>query len=679
MSDGLNPSQRAAVEHERGPLLVLAGAGSGKTRVITMRVARLLERGVRPQQILAVSFTNKAAEEMRERMVPLVGQKAASLIEMSTFHSFGVRFLQEENRVLGYDGRFVIFDQADAMGLLRQLMRERRIGQDTRKLDAGAILSRISLWKNELRKPEELPETDFEYDAIARELYPQYETALRNMHAVDFDDLVGLPVRILEKSEAVRTKWQQRFRHILIDEFQDTNVGQLRTLLLLANEQRNVCVVGDDDQSIYAFRGADVRNILEFEQHLPGTRIIKLEDNYRSRAQVLHVANAAIAQSAHKRHDKTLRSARGPGDKVRMVQCTDPGHESRFVAEEIRDLAKNERVPYRDMAVLYRSNLQAKLIEEELRAAGIPYRLFGGTQFFDRKEVKDAAAYLRVVVNPRDDISLRRILNYPPRGIGDTTIERLNRVRLARDISLGQAVEQIDDLDDIPDNAKRSAKKLLASLAKTRVHFHAGTNLHQSASELFEEVGLKAALNDSSDPQGARRWENIQFLLRSIERFEGRRGEEGRPSLAQFLARITLNKNDQEEEVELEPNQVTLSTLHGAKGLEFHTVFFIGCVEGQLPHTRTTDPKVTEAAPADVEEERRLFYVGVTRAKDRLYISRFKRRMLRGKVVECAPSRFLDGLPEDAIETYSRQDRPALEASEMADLATQLLARLRAK
>jgi ATP-dependent DNA helicase Rep len=676
MSDGLNPSQRAAVEHERGPLLVLAGAGSGKTRVITMRIARLIERGVRPQQILAVSFTNKAAEEMRERMVPLVGHKLAEQLEMSTFHSFGVRFLQEENKVLGYDGRFVIFDQADALGLLRQLMREARVS-DERKLDANAILARISRWKNELKAPEDIAETDFEYDAVARELYPRYESQLRHMHAVDFDDLVVLPVRILEKHAAVRAKWQLRFRYILIDEFQDTNVGQMRSLLLLANELRNVCVVGDDDQSIYAFRGADVRNILEFEQHFPGARIIKLEDNYRSRSAVLDVANAAIAQCANKRHLKTLRAARGAGDKVKLVACTDPGHEARFVTEEIRDLYR-DRVAYRDMAVLYRSNLQAKLIEDELRAAGVPYKLFGGTQFFDRKEVKDAAAYLRFVVNPRDDISLRRIINYPPRGIGDTTVERLNRVRLARDITLGKAVEQIHDLDDVSDATKRSARRLFDALHKARRNFEVGQNLKQSATELFEEVGLKAAVAAPDDPQGARRWENIEFLLRSIERFEGRPSDD-RPTLAQFLARITLRKDEQSDGNEAEPNQVTLCTLHGSKGLEFNTVFLIGAVEGQLPHARTTDPKVTEAAPTDVEEERRLFYVGVTRAKDKLYISHFKRRMLRGRVVECAITRFLENMPEHAVEPYTRRDRPPMEASEVADLADQLLARLRAR
>jgi ATP-dependent DNA helicase Rep len=678
MSDGLNPSQRAAVEHDRGPLLVLAGAGSGKTRVITMRIARLLERGVRPEQILAVSFTNKAAEEMRERMVPLVGQAAAARLVLGTFHNFGVRFLQEENRVLGYDGRFVIFDQADAMGLVRELMRQARLSEGSRKLDASAVQARISLWKNELKSPESIPESDHEYDAAAREIYPKYESSLRQMHAVDFDDLIGLPVRILQEHPDVRARWQARFRYILIDEFQDTNGGQLQLLLLLANELKNVCVVGDDDQSIYAFRGADVRNILEFESHFRGAHMVKLEDNYRSRKAVLDVANAAIAQSTTKRHDKTLRAARGGGDKVRLVTCNDPNHEARFVAEEIRDIAKTG-INYRDIAVLYRSNLQAKLIEEELRTNGVPYRLFGGQQFFDRKEVKDAAAYLRIAINTRDDISLRRILNYPPRGIGDTTVERLNRYRLIHGLSLHDAVSRADQLSDVPDNAKRSARSLLHALAETRRAFETGKNLGQSALKLFESAGLKEVLLDPSEPQGARRWENVLFLVRSIERFEGR-PDDDRPSVAQFLARITLQKGeDPDGEKEAEPNQVTLSTLHGSKGLEFRAVFFIGLVEGQMPHARTTDAKATDATPSDVEEERRLFYVGVTRARDRLYLSGYKRRMLRGKLVEAAPSRFLFGLPEDATETYSRVDRPALAPEEMADLASALLERLKAR
>ncbi len=658
-------------------MLVLAGAGSGKTRVITMRIARLLERGVRPEQILGVSFTNKSAEEMRERMLPLVGPQAAGKLQLSTFHSFGVRFLQEENQILGYDGKFVIFDQSDATGLLRELVRRTQKSEGSRKLDLSSILSRISLWKNELKAPQDIPESDFEYDAIARELYPQYESSLRMMHAVDFDDLVLLPVRILDQHAHIREKWKRRFRHVLIDEFQDTNVGQLRLLLLLANELGNVCVVGDDDQSIYGWRGADVRNILEFEQYFPGAKIIKLEDNYRSKAAVLDVANAAIAQSTKKRHQKTLRAARGPGDKVRMVACEDPGHEARFVIEEIRAQA-HERVPYRDMAILYRSNLQSRVLEEELRVNGIPYKLFGGTQFFDRKEIKDAAAYLRVAVNPRDDISLRRIVNYPPRGIGDTTLERLDRLRLASGITFHQALGKAGEVSDVPDAARRSTHALLESLRATGERFSSGRGMAEAAGQLFEQVGLKTALMGEDDPSGARRWENVKFLLRSIERYEARPGGE-RPSIAQFLARITLRKDGEEEVVEGLPNQVTLSTLHGAKGLEFHTVFLIGCVEGQLPHSRTTDPKITEAAPTDVDEERRLFYVGVTRARDRLYISRFKRRLLRGQPVEAVPSRFLDGLPADATEPYARESRPALAPEEVADLAAELMAKLRAR
>jgi superfamily I DNA/RNA helicase len=362
---------------------------------------------------------------------------------------------------------------------------------------------------------------------------------------------------------------------------------------------------------------------------------------------------------------------------VRIVQCEDPGHEARFVAEEIRTLHR-DRVAYRDMAVLYRSNLQARLIEDELRAQGIPYQLFGGQQFFDRKEVKDAAAYLRVVVNPRDDISLRRVINYPPRGIGDTTLERVNRLRLIKSVPLSEAVGHMDTLSDVPDNAKRSGQQLLAAFAETRAQFETGRNYAQAAATLFERVGLKAALLSGDDPQGAKRWENVQFLLRSIERFEGRPTGD-RPTLAQFLARITLRKDDNNEEHEAEPNQVTLSTLHGSKGLEFKQVFLIGAVEGQLPHARTTDAKVTDATPTDVEEERRLFYVGVTRARDRLYISHFKRRLLRGKVTESVRSRFLEGLPEGSTEPYSRVDRPALDTNEMADLAGALLAQLKAR
>ena len=416
----LNAAQRAAVEHEGGPLLVLAGAGSGKTRVITHRIATLLQRGTRADAILAVSFTNKAAREMGERMAQLVGPRAASKLVLSTFHSFGVRFLHEENRALGFDGRFVIFDQSDALGLVREIVRREGIGD--RRLDVGAVLGRISLWKNAFVGPDEVRPSGREYDEAAREVYPHYERALAAMHAVDFDDLIVAPVRLLQQSDHLREKWRGRFRHLLVDEFQDTNRAQLELVRQLVGPLRNVCVVGDDDQSIYGWRGAEVGNILHFERHFPGTTVVKLEDNYRSFAPILAVANAAIAQSRGRRHPKTLRATRGAGPKVRLCTADDTLAEVALVTGEIREEVRGGR-RYGDVAVLYRSNQQARLLEEELRVEGIPYRVFGGTQFFDRKEVKDAIAYLRVALNPHDSLSLRRIINTPARGLGETSVE----------------------------------------------------------------------------------------------------------------------------------------------------------------------------------------------------------------------------------------------------------------
>ena len=670
----LNAAQRAAVVHEQGPLLVLAGAGSGKTRVITQRIARLVARGTRPEAILAVSFTNKAAEEMRERMVPLIGADAASKLWLSTFHSFGVRFLGEESEALGLPGRFVVFDQGDSLGTVREVLRSLRRSAAVRKLDPAAILSRISQWKNDFVNPDQTKETDFEYDAVAREVYPRYESALRAMCALDFDDLVVAPVKVLRAREDVRAKWRGRFRHLLIDEFQDTSRSQLELVKLLANDLRNVCVVGDDDQAIYGWRGADVRNILDFDKTFAGTLVVKLEDNYRSRPPIIAVANAAIEQSKHARHGKVLRAVRAGGDKVRLCVVDDVEQEAKLVAAEIKELREQGRKP-RDIAVLYRSNLQARAIEEELRACGHPYRLFGGTQFFDRKEVKDAAAYLRVIAMPRDEISLRRILNYPPRGIGDTTVERVEKFAKARHIPFADALRRIDEVHDVPDAARRSAHALDATLARARERFQSGRELAAATRAMLDEVGLRADIHDAAEGgvSGAKRWENVEQLIGSIGRYERLELHE-KPSLASFLARITLRYSDEDEE---DPgNKVTLSTLHGVKGLEFPVVFLIGCVEGQLPHSRTTDPKVSDSAPADVEEERRLFYVGVTRARDSLYLVRPKRRLVRGKPTALTPSRFLEGLPEEHTEVYERKLVVAMEASEIAASAAEILARL---
>lgn len=672
---GLNEAQRAAVEHRQGPLLIVAGAGSGKTRVLTHRIAALLAEGVRPEAILAVSFTNKAADEMRHRMQRLVGKQTAEALVLSTFHSFGVRFVHEEKVAIGLGKRFVIFDQGDSLGVVKDILRNMRMSGAARKLDPMAILGRISKWKNEGLLPDAVPESDFEYDDVARDAYPEYTDRLRAMRALDFDDLVLVPVRHLREHESVREKWRGRFRQVMVDEFQDTSKVQLEFVKLLVNQLGNVCVVGDDDQSIYAWRGAEVGNILDFDKHFAGTRIVKLEDNYRSSAPILAVANAAIAQSTERRHGKVLRAARGAGDRVRLCVTQDAGAEAKLVAGELRELAEQGR-PHADMAVLYRSNLQARLIEEELRALSVPYQLYGGTQFFDRKEVKDAAAYLRAVINPADDISLRRIINYPARGIGAKTVERLDEFAEGRGLSFGQALAHAREIDGVPDSARASIGEFLKVLSTASEKLDAGGGLTRAARELFDSIDLKGDLLAAADggTQGAMRQGNVEHFLGWLERYEAR-SEVNQKSLQGFLERVTLRGDNDDKAAE--PG-VVLSTLHAAKGLEFGVVFLIGCVEGQLPHSRTTDPKLTEVVPADVEEERRLFYVGVTRARDRLYLTRPEKRMWRGEQQKLVPSRFLLNLPEDQIEVYTRKEVTPLDFNEIADLAKAFLASRRA-
>jgi DNA helicase-2/ATP-dependent DNA helicase PcrA len=664
----LNPQQRAAVEHDEGPLLVLAGAGSGKTRVIIARIARLLAGGVQPSSILAVTFTNKAANEMRERIGATVGDETAGAIWLSTFHSFGVRFVREEAKALGLGSRFTIFDQGDSLGVVRELLRTE--AKADRQLDAQAILSRISLWKNALLKPGEVRAKGDEYDQAAVSIYGAYESTLADMHAVDFDDLVIKPVVLLRDRPGIRSKWRTRFAHVLVDEFQDTNVAQLDLVRLLANDRGNVCVVGDDDQSIYGWRGACVDNILDFEQHFPGAVVTKLEQNYRSRASILNVANAAIEKSPKRPYAKVLKPVRESGPPVRMCVLPEPQEEAKFVASEIRKLQREGTDP-REIAVLYRSNTQAKLLEEELRVAGITYRVFGGTKFFDRKEIKDGIAYMRVALNPRDELSLRRIVNTPARGLGAQSLRHIVEHGEAHRMSLLRALKNADQIEALSARAKASAARLGGAIETAGKGFRAG-GLADTATALLRAVGMLRDDADSS-PEAKRRRANIDFLRRSIERLEARSGAD-REALQQLLHHIALDPSDPDEP---EPGrQVTLSSLHSAKGLEFSAVFLIGCVEGVLPHARTTDPKITDASTADLEEERRLFYVGVTRARDLLYLTRHKERVARGRLVKITPSRFLQGLPEADTESYQSAESRELGRQEVADMAEALLARL---
>jgi DNA helicase-2/ATP-dependent DNA helicase PcrA len=672
----LNAAQRAAVEHPKGPLLILAGAGSGKTRVVTHRIAALIQKGVDPDRILAVSFTNKAAEEMAERMTPLVGRARARALWLSTFHSFGLRFVREEKKALELPSRFVVFDQGDSLGVVKDVLRELVSAGAARKLDAGAILARISSWKNSLLAPEAVPESDFEYDDVAREVYPEYEARLRAMAALDFDDLVVRPVQLLARDAAARKRWQERFDHLLVDEFQDTSKVQLELVKLLCNAAGNVCVVGDDDQSIYAFRGAEVSNILDFDRHFQGARIVKLEDNYRSREAVLAVANAVIAQSSGRRHGKILRAARGGGGKVRLCVSDDPTEESQLVAREINDLCKSG-VRRGQVAVLYRSNLQARTLEEELRAADIQYRVFGGQQFFDRREVKDIAAYLRVIINPSDEVSLRRILNHPPRGIGPKTVADLQAHAADTGVSFARALAEPASVRALDDRARRSIEAFTGMIEQHRKLAREGGDFVQIARSLVQAAGIREHLLAAGEGgvSGQNRWANVEHMLGWLERSaQQNRGD--RRALQNFLERVTLNSGGDAQEPE---DAVTLSTLHGAKGLEFDYVFLIGCVEGQLPHSRTTDPKASEVVPGDVEEERRLFYVGVTRARERLYLTRFRRRLLRGAKIEATPSRFLEGLPEAFIETYERPEKQQLQPDEIAELGRAFLEKKRAQ
>ncbi len=673
---GLNRAQQSAVEHGSGPLLVLAGAGSGKTRVITHRIAKLIERGNHPSTIFAVSFTNKAAAEMGERMVPLIGKAACEKLWLSTFHSFGVRFLREESKRLGYGTRFVIFDQGDALGLVREILRDLQVSD--RSLDIPAVLQRISLWKNAFLRPEEVKTSTYEYDEVAQQVYPIYQEQLANMHAVDFDDLVVAPARILQAHEDVREKWRARFRHLLVDEFQDTNRSQLELVRLLVGASKNVCVVGDDDQSIYGWRGAEVGNILDFERHFGGATIVKLEECYRCREPIIAVANAVISQSRGKRHEKQLRAVRGPGPKVRVVATPDAAEEAKLVTREIIQLAKGgpnspgQRLfRYGHCAVLYRSNTQGRLIEEELRIAGIPYRLYGGTQFFDRKEVKDVIAYLKVVDNERDELSLRRVLNVPTRGIGEATLKKVKAYAARRNLSFHRALRAAAIDGELSNQARRGVMSVFAAIDNARRALDAKQSLVQVTQGLLDETGLAASIAKDDSAQGKRRRENLFFLLRAFERYE----QKNKLTLNQLLTQLTLRFENEEEGDK--DNMVTLSSLHSAKGLEFEVVFLIGCVEGTMPHARTVDPKLTEAAPTDVDEERRLFYVGITRARELLYLTRPERKTLRGKVTPRIPSRFLEGFPDDAWETYRTEGEKELDPEEMAAKAREFLARLR--
>ncbi|MBM4359998.1 MAG: UvrD-helicase domain-containing protein [Deltaproteobacteria bacterium] len=675
MATSLNPSQQAAVQHDHGPLLVLAGAGSGKTGVVTQRISRLIREGTPAHAILAMTFTNKAAAEMQERVVKLAGPQATKGLFACTFHRFGLEVLTRETKALALrGGAFAIFDRGDCTSLVRDALREIVSG---RSHDVGAILNRISLAKNAFLDAEsyaaKVADSDDDYDAITAQVYPRYEAMLRSLQAFDFDDLVTEPVKLWRRVPDVLERWKQRYRFLIVDEYQDTNVSQLELLRLLAEEHRNLCVVGDDDQAIYAWRGADVRNILDFEQHFPGAKVVRLEQNYRSSEAVLTVANAVLASSRARRHGKTLRATKGKGAPVTRVVMADAGTEAAWVADRIQRLVSSGEARPRDVAILYRSNLQAPELEGELRARGIAHRVFGGTQTFERKEIKDLLAYLTVAVAPdASELAVRRTLNYPARGIGEVALERLGYHATAHDLSLWAAVERPHAVAELSDAARQGCRdymRIVGDLARDVETLP----MAEATRRLVERIGLKAQIwaeCGQNIKAAGRRWASVEILLRIFDKRDRTvqaMPEAQRPNrkyaMAQMLRLLMLREDSQDENG---GDFVTMVTMHGAKGLEFRYVFAVGLEEGLMPHARTLEERVTDPGPVavggeatdEIEQERRLFYVCVTRAKEHLFLCHSRARVVKGKVQKRAPSRFLLDIPESLYETLEVSEPP---------------------
>jgi ATP-dependent DNA helicase UvrD/PcrA len=629
----LNPAQREAVLATEGPVLVVAGAGSGKTRVLTYRIAHLIAAvGVKPQEILAITFTNKAAGEMRERLESVVGDIARTMWVM-TFHSACGRILRREAPRLGYRSNFTIYDQADQVRLVKQCLEE--LDRDPKRFVPRGIHAQISNAKNQLVSPEEYKSrvASF-YDQTVADTYELYQRRMHASNAVDFDDLLMLTVEVLDRFPEARKKWQKAFRYILVDEYQDTNHAQYRLLQLLAGEHKNVFAVGDPDQSIYAFRGADIRTIMEFERDFGGARQIALEQNYRSTNAVLRAANAVISEN-RERKPKNLWSELGEGDPVRVIEVEDEHAEARFVAAEIAGLV-DEGFTGSEIAIFYRTNAQSRVVEDTLVRQEIPYQVIGGPKFYERAEIKDAIAYLQVIDNPFDAISLTRIANRPRRGIGDASLARLQTYADAHGISLWEALERPEEAGC--GGAPLKAIDRFRTLMQSSMAGALELPVPELVQRVLEQSGYLEALEAERTIEAQGRMENLLELV-GVSREYQETAES--PGLSEFLQQISLFSD--QDAIEEERSLVTLMTLHNAKGLEFRAVFLIGMEEGVFPHSRSIEEQ-------GLEEERRLCYVGLTRAQERLVLTHAAARSLWGARGYNMPSRFLDELPQEEIE-----------------------------
>lgn len=636
--DKLNPAQAEAAGYIQGPLLIIAGAGSGKTRVLTCRIAYLLEQGVNPYNILAITFTNKAAAEMRERVTHMVGH-AAKDIWLSTFHAFCAKFLRMEiDKLGGYSRNFVIYDSTDSQNLIKSCLRE--LNLDEKQFTPSSIQNSISNSKNELIGSREFARAadNFHAQKVA-EVFTLYEQKLVKANALDFDDLLMLAVRLLQTSDEVQEKYQNKFKYILIDEYQDTNQAQYLLAQILAAKYRNLCVVGDADQSIYAWRGADIRNILDFETDYPEAKVIKLEQNYRSTKVILDAANAVIDNNSN-RKPKSLWTENAQGEPITHYLAYDEREEARFITDTITKLNTVYRRRYGELAVLYRTNAQSRAIEEAFLRCGIPYTVVGGTKFYDRKEIRDMLAYLRVIFNPADALALQRIINVPRRGIGDTTIGRLTEFAAQNNLTLFDVVSNAEQVPSLTARAKKPLESL-AELIFNLIAIKDTMNVKDLIDKVMHVSGYMAELQAEGTIEAEGRIENLRELLTVAKEFAT---DDIEDNLENFLSHVALVADI--DSADLAGERVTLMTLHSAKGLEFAYVFLAGMEEGIFPHSRTL------MSETELEEERRLCYVGITRAQRKLYLTNARMRTIYGNSVMYPPSRFLSEVPRELIEAH---------------------------
>ncbi|MHB1192448.1 MAG: ATP-dependent helicase [Longimicrobiales bacterium] len=643
---GLNPEQREATEHFEGPILVLAGAGSGKTRVLTSRICNLIrEHGVAPGRILAVTFTNKAAGEMRDRIARMLGGEPAGLW-MGTFHAVGARILRRNAERLGWDRNFAIFDQEQSLRLMKRVQEES--GLDPKRWNPKGLRAHMSTAKNMLVSAEGFAaENEGSFDLLVRavaKVFPAYQKALRDQNAFDFDDLLQKPVELFEQSPAILQSFRERFSFVLVDEYQDTNRAQFRFLELLAREHENLMVVGDDDQSIYGWRGADIRNILDFESTFPGARVVRLERNYRSTSKILDAANAVIAENIN-RKGKTLRTERDGGELLTLVECYDEADEARWIVSDLKArIQESPLAQYRSFAVLYRTNAQARALEDAFRREGIPYQVVGSVRFYERREIQDVLAYLRLISNPRDAVAFDRVVNYPRRGIGETSQERLRDWASLEGISPLEAAARATEAPDIPAGSARGLQAFAALVRKYSARA-AQARVGVLLEELVEELDLARHLVEEG-PEGEDRARNVAELVAGALDFDaslvdamGAEDMDGFTELDLFLQQVALVADV--DRLDPEADAAVLMTLHNAKGLEFPVVYIAGLEDGLFPLARAYDE------PDALEEERRLFYVGITRAQDKLNLTWARQRRRAGDFTYGTLSSFVDAIPAE--------------------------------